>query len=354
VPPAHSGHSGGVRTLWLLPGLALVAFVLLDATATTLSTTTRAGPMTRAVTTAVWRLGLAAHRRRKAHGPLTAVGPLLLLTGLLQWLALLWAGWTMVFASSRDAVLLAQTGEEARLVDRVYFAGMNLFSLGTGDAVAATPAWRVASVVATATGLFVLTLSLSYFVSVIASATDRRILASRLGALGESPQEIVANAWNGTGFSRELPGVLTALSEPVVRLAEQHVTYHVLHYFHAREPTRSVLVGLARLDEALTLLGHAVHPDVRPDPVLTAYTRANVTRVIDVIGAVHRIVAPEDSPPAPDVAALAAAGVPLGDPRDLAAALDRLADRRRQIGALVASDGWTWDDVIGHGRAREA
>jgi hypothetical protein len=343
-------EASGVQTLWFLAGLAVVSFALLDAVATTLSTTTRAGPMTRVTTVATWRVALALHERRRIHRLLTVIGPGLLVAGLVQWLLLIWVGWTMVFASSDAAVLLAEGPRPAGPLDTFYFAGVSLFSLGTGDVVATTSAWRAMSVVATATGLFVLTLSLSYFISVVGAATERRVLATRLGALGDSPQEIVLNSWDGQRFSADLGDVLAGLAEPVARLAEQHVTYHVLHYFHARESSRSVVVGLARLDEALRLLDHAVDPEARPSPLLTRQMRDHLTRVLEVVGRVHRTIAREERPPAPDTSRMERAGIPLAEPRKLAVALDHDADRRRDMAALVDSDGWRWDDVSGHER----
>lgn len=340
-----------MRTLWLVPGLALITFALSDATATTLSTSVRAGPLTRLVTTAVWRAALSAHARWPCHGRLAALGPTLLVSGLVQWLVLLWAGWSMVFASQPGAVVLADSREPAGLLDVAYFAGVSLFSLGTGDVVAATSSWRAVSVLTVATGLFVLTLSLSYFVSVLAAVSERRVLAVRLTALGASPQDILLTSWRDTSFSPYLGTELSGLAEPVARLTEQHVTYHVLHYFHPRDRRAAAVLGLARLDEALSLLEHAVDPAARPDRVLTAPLRAQVGRLLEVIEEAHRTTPPDDEPPALEIAGLRAAGVPLV--RDgvafSATARAEITERRRALAALVASDGWSWTDVSGGG-----
>lgn len=344
VQTARSGHRLTVHVLWLVLGLAVVALALIDAILTTLSTTTRAGWLTRFTTQVAWRLALAGHERRTSHGLLTGMGPLLLVGGLVQWLLLLWAGWTLVFAGNPESVVVAAGREPATALDRFYFAGASLFSLGTGDVVAATPTWRAVSVLATATGLFLVTLSLSYFISMVRAATDRRVLATRLRALGASPQAIVTNAWEGTAFSPHFGATLSALADPVVQLAEQHVTYHVLHYFHARHPDRSVVIGMARLDEALTLL-ESVDEQVQLDPFLTGQLRAHLARVIEVVGQVHLTYPAEAAPPAPRTSSLREAGIPFATGQDLERKLAGMADRRRGMAALVASDGWPWDAV---------
>lgn len=330
----------------LASGCFVVAFVLVDAAVTTLSTTSRAGPMTRETTRGVWRLALALHRRRPSHGFLVGVGPGLLVLGLLQWLALLWVGWTLVFVSEDATLVIERTGEEAGLLDGAYFAGASLFSLGAGDVVATSPGWRTISVIATGTGLFTLTLSLAYFISVVNAATDRRVLAFRLSALGGTPEEILVRAWREDRFSPDLAIVLSEFADPIVRQAQQHVTYHVLHYFHVRDPAHALVLGLARLDEALSLLEHAVAPGVRPDPLTTRQLRAHLKHLIDTVGDVHRTMPIDEAPPRPDTARLGQAGIPLGPPAELEVALYRLADRRRAVAALVASDGWSWDDVV--------
>lgn len=330
----------------LVSGCALVALVLLDAVVTTLSTTSRAGPMTRETTRGVWRMALALHGRRPSHRLLIGLGPGLLVLGLAQWLGLLWVGWTLVFVSQDATLVVERTGEEAGLLDAVYFAGASLLSLGTGDIVAATPGWRTISVIATGTGLFTLTLSLAYFISVVSAATDRRVLAWRLSALGETPEEILIRAWRGDRFSPELGIVLSGFAEPTVRLAQQHVTYHVLHYFHVGDPAHALVLGLARLDDALLLLEYAVAADVRPDPLPARLLRAHLRHLIDTVGDVHRTMPTDDAPPPPGTARLLEAGIPLAPAAELDAALGLLADRRRAVAALVASDGWTWDDVV--------
>lgn len=330
-----------MNPLWLTAGSLLVLLALHDAVVTTLSTTSRAGPLTRALTVGAWRGVLALHSRRPSHRALSWVGPAMLLNGLLLWVLLLWAGWSLLLTGLPLAVIDSSSGAPVSGADRVYFVGMSLLSLGTGDVVGASATSRLLSVLIVGSGLFVLTLSLSYFVSVVDAATQRRVLARQLHALGDSPQDVLVDAWRGDHLSPQLAGSLTSLERSVAQLAERHVTYHVLHYFHAREVASAVVVGLARLDEALTLLERALDPSVRLDPLVTGRLRAHVGHVLEVVTRVHRTEPDREDPPAPETARLRACGIPVCED----GVLDGLRERRRQLAALVSSDGWSWEDV---------
>ena len=334
-----------MQTLILLAGLALLALALVDALTTTMSTAERAGPLTRVVTAAVWRVALRLHRRTPGHGLLSAVGPVLVVLSLASWMALLWAGWTLVFGSRTGAVVTSPGSDPVGWVDRFYFAGMALISLGTGDMVGSSPWWRVVSVAATGTGLFVLTLALSYFVSVLGAVTQQRAFAAQLIALGRTPQEMVLRAWDGEQVSSTLTSTLTDLGQQLSTLAEQHLTYHVLHHFHARDPRRAALVGVARLDEALTLLEHGVAEEQRPDPFAVRLLRAHVDRVAEVVGSVHVTGGTAEAPPAPDRTTLRLAGIPTTSEEDFQDAVRRAGPRRTRLRALVLGAGWTWDEV---------
>lgn len=334
-----------MQTFILLAGVVLVLFAVTDALMTTLSTSRRAGPLTQVVTASVWRGALAIHRRRPVHGLLTAVGPLLVVLSLLLWMLLLWSGWALVLGSQDGAVVSSPGKDPAGWVDRFYFAGMSLISLGTGDLVGSSPGWRVLSVVATGTGMFVLTLALSYFVSVVSAATQARALAAQLLALGRTPQDMVLRAWDGEQVSSSLPTVLSDLGQQLSSLAEQHLTYHVLHHFHARDPRRAALVGIARLDEAIGILEHGVTPDRRPDPLVLRMLRAHVDRIVEVVTTVHVTGGSEEAPPTADLTPLRLAEIPVVDEASYAAAMAHLAPRRRKLEALVRGAGWSWDEV---------
>ncbi|MGN6250406.1 MAG: hypothetical protein ACTHNS_01190 [Marmoricola sp.] len=322
-------------------GAGLVVLVFVDAFMTTLSLSSRAGPLTQHVLALVWRLLVRAQRRRREGGILSAAGTVLLVGTVLTWVTTLWVGWFLVFLGSGSVM---HDFRPAGALDVAYFAGFDLVTLGTGDVVAGDAGWRFVSAVASFTGLFLVTLAITYLVSVVSAVVARRTLATQIDALGRGPQEIVRRAWRGDHFSSVFVQQLVSLTPSLVTLAEHHIAYPVLHYFRAAPRTVSAPLAIAALDDALVLLSSAVAADSRPDPSALRSPRTAIERYVETasfVGSMPHV----DVPPVPDRRPLAAAGIPLADEADYARGVTRAADRRRGLRQLVVSDGWDWDDM---------
>src|SRR4051812_15816628 len=77
------------------------------------------------------------------------------------WACLLWAGWTVLFTADAHSLLQAHAGTPAGLVERIYFSGSTMFTLGNGDFTPQGRLWQLATSAATLSGLFLLTLSVT-------------------------------------------------------------------------------------------------------------------------------------------------------------------------------------------------
>ncbi|WP_412062232.1 potassium channel family protein [Rubrivirga sp. IMCC45206] len=308
-------------------GALVVVLAVVDVVWTTLAAA-GAGPLSRALGRAVW----AATGHHPIAGPLTLVATAALWTGLF------WLGWALVFMAEPGAVVSASTDLPATAWERVYFAGYTVITLGLGDFVPSTTGWRLATTVSAATGLIFITLGVTYYTSVLSAVVHRRRLASLVGALGESPAAIVANAWDGAGFNG-LGSVLTTLADHLAQLDRQHQAYPVLHAFGEREPERAAPVQIARLAEALSLFG-AVTGDNRPPPAPLHAAAGAMGALLDTLAA--SFVSPADNaPPPPDTAPLRSAGIPIAG----ALALDE--SRRRLLLGLVEGARHDWAHVTG-------
>jgi len=324
-------------------GLLVIVTVFIDAAKTTLTVSTAAGPLTSHVLPAVWRLMLRiAGRRHRRQGLLSLAGATLLLTTVSVWVVGLWGGWWLIFLGA-DTVEQATTGRAAGFVDVGYFSGMTVVTLGTGDYVADSAGWRFVSAVAGFTGLFLVTLAITYLVSVISAVVARRALAIHIAGLGRSPEEIVTRGWAGSSYSPMFEQQLISLTPIVATSAEQHLAYPVLHYFHATKPALSAPLALARLNDALLLAGELTAPRARPDPAPVGALCYAVEQYLDAAGEVAWL--PErPAPPPPATHRLEQRGIPLADPAQRAKALEDSARRRTSLHRLVASDGWSWQD----------
>lgn len=328
-------------------GLGLVVLVFADAFMTTLSMSARAGPLTQRGLALAWRLLVRVERHSSSKSPLTAAGTVLLVSTVLSWVVVLWVGWFLTFLGS-GAVVSGSTHRAAGALDVAYFAGFDIVTLGTGDVVASTPAWRLVSAISSFTGLFLVTLAITYLVSVVSAVVARRTLSTRIRALGDTPEQMVCNGWQDGGFSPVFLQQLVSVTTPLVTLAEQHIAYPVLHSFHAGSRFLSAPLAIACLDDALLLMRGAVAAGARPDRNAVAPPEAAIGRYVDTAAAVGSL--PHDgAPAAPDREQLRAAGIPLAGEEDWVEAVARAADRRRALHRLVVGDGWAWQDLDGVG-----
>jgi hypothetical protein len=323
-------------------GVVCVALVIVDVLWTTVAAGAGAGPFTTRFTYLLWRVGLGT-RTSQHHRVLQVVGVGITVTVVLTWIMLLLAGWFLVF-SAPGAVVDATTAQPADVWSRVYFTGFTVFTLGVGDYVPAAPVWQVATVVATATGLTLVTLVITYLLSVTTSATQRRTLAAQISALGSSPTDILLRAWNGTEFAG-LDTTLQLLTADVAELAQRHLAFPVLHYFHSPERETAIAPNLAVLDELLTILEHRVAPDQRLPALTTHQVRNTITALLTRATPRTAHLGQADAPSIPPSRDLQRAGVPFTDDADWHAQVHELASRRRKLRDFLALDGWDWDSV---------
>ena len=284
------------------------------------------------------------HRKDKEKSFLTGVGAVLLSVTVFIWVALLWAGWTLVFLGA-ETVVHGRTGSPAGVWDVIYYTGFAVFTLGTGDFVADEAAWRTVTTVATFSGLFLITLAITYLISVVSAVVMRRALAIQIHGLGDASAEIVKRGWTGDGFSDMFQQQIINVQANVVVAAEQHLAYPALHYFHAAHAYLSAPVAVAQLDEALLVLTKGVAEPHCPDRNVTEPLRYAVTRYLAT--AADTPWSPNvGTPPPPSRDGLAEAGIPLVPEGQFGAEAQAERHRRTDLHRLVASDGWSWPDPL--------
>lgn len=191
-------------------GAVVVLAVLADVLITALPLGEGAGPLTDRVLGSLWRWSLRRRPRGSTSRLLSDAGPALLLLNTLLWVLATWVGWWLVFLGS-GAVEEARTGAPASTADVAYYAGYSLFTLGVGDFVADAPVWRVLTALASFGGLLLITLAITYLLSVVSAAVTRRALATQIQALGTTATDMVTGAWSGGSFSPVLVQHLVGL-----------------------------------------------------------------------------------------------------------------------------------------------
>ena len=260
---------------------------------------------------------------------------------VLTWVLATWAEWWLVFLGS-GSVESAGTGAPAVAADVAYYAGYAVFTLGVGDFVADSPVWRVTTSVASFGGLALVTLAITYVLSVVSAVVSRRALAVQITPLGSTAGEVVTRGWTGASFSPAFTQHLVGLTGPLATAAQQHLAYPVLHYFRSSSPDESAPVAIAVLDDALFLLAAAVDPAVAPERAAVEPARRAIARYIRTVGGTSAPPSDAAPPPPPSVQPLRCAGIPLRPGAVLEERLAGETEHRRRLQQLVHEAGWSW------------
>lgn len=322
-------------------GAAVLLVLLVDLVWTTLAAGSGGGPVSSRVTAVLWRIALAVPFRRFPHRRLAVAGVAVVVSVPLLWTAMALVGWSLVFFADTGAVVSDPDGVPASSVERLYFVGFTVFTLGVGDFRPGPGAWQLATVVATGSGLVLVTMAVSYLVPVASAEAKRRHIATSVAALGSSEEAIVCDAWSGRDFAG-MDSHLSLLSSEISEAGQQLLAYPVLHYLHSVDEHAAPSPQIVRLHGALLLLAEGVAPEVRPPPAaLTPARRAVGTYLITLED--RFVTVDEDLTPAPSLAPLRAAGIPTVDDDTWAEALAAHEHERRILAAMLRGDGWPVD-----------
>lgn len=300
------------------------------------------GFLTARLTTWAWR-GVMAAVGRRHHEALSLFGPTILVSVMVLWGLLLWSGWVLVF--SGDPASLVENSPRETPADwpsRVWFVAFAVSTMGNGDYTPSGGTWQLVASLTTLSGFFLASLVISYLVSILSAVVAKRSFAGQVSGLGETPVDLLKNTWNGESF-RTLDLPLNSLSGMLGALTEQYLSYPILQYYHGARAAKSPAVGIAVLDEALTLLQYGVPERNRPTVAILHSARAGVAGYLETLQSAF-IDPAEEAPPAPDLGKLREAGIPTVGDAEFEAALENLKERRRKLHGLLLADGWQWPE----------
>lgn len=327
-----------MNLLFLALGLTLLAVVIVDLLWTTIWVESGAGPVTSRLMAWTWRAFRSVGSRNSTM--LTLAGPTVLVLGLAVWISLLWGGWTLVFASADGVLRDTVNANPISWSDVLYFTGYSIFTLGNGDFVPRGGVWQIATILATASGMLFVTLSVTYVLSVLDAGTQKRSLARGIHGLGTQSTTIVRRSWDGDEF-RGLEVPLNTLAAKLNTLTSNHKAYPILHYFYTGDAEPAPVPAIAVLDESLTLLRFGVAEERRPSDVLLAETRSSVQGYLETVESAY-VDPSDDAPPRPNLERLRDAGIPTVSDEQFSASVAELDDRRRTLLGLIVSDERRW------------
>lgn len=327
-----------MEIFYLTIGILLLVLGILDFLWTTLWVNGGAGPVTNRLSSLTW----SALRKISGDHPkvLSLSGPVVLLVTLVTWIFFLWTGWTFVFAGYEQAIINSSTQESITWIDRIYFAGYLIFTLGNGDFKPNDGFWQIATVLASGSGFLGVTLGVTYFLNVLEAVNQKQALALNVYGAGENSIEIVKNAWNGHDL-HNIDLLLNDLSSQLNTLIVQHNSYPVLHYYQADKKQEALPLAIVILDEAMTIIEYGVKEAQQPNLLLVQEVRSSIKNFLETLTAAF-IQPAEKAPPYADLDAIQLHGIPTVSNVEYQEALRELEDQRRKLVGLLQENARQW------------
>ncbi len=323
-------------------GTLLISLVIYDATRTTLSVSSSGGPLTNRLVSGIWFMLLGIHQRQRSHTMLTSVGPWMTMTLLLTWFLVAWLGWFFLFCSSPQAVVLSSSNAAASLIERAYYTGYTLTTLGYGDFVAGNDSWRIPPILAAANGFFLFTLSITYILNIITNVIQKRQVSLAINALGENPRQILESTNSGEKYTT-LISHIQQLQQSITALGQQHLAYPILHYYHSEARSKALSLAIAKLYQAISVIYFASTKLDCASREQLLITRIIIEQFLDTLGSAF--ISPSQHIPA----------IPLlhgyadlpGIQKSSTEIQNYLASLPYQkiLLAYVHKDGWDWADL---------
>lgn len=237
------------ETVYLLIGSILLIAIIYDFFFTTLSVS-GAGFISRGISLFSYRIirFSAKFFGRKAY---SFSGIIVNLSIFFTWLLVVWIGLFCLYSSNPEAIMNSK-GQTADAMERLYFTGYVLSTLGMGNFYPTTANMEILTSIFSFFGFIFFTSSITYFLSVSSAVINQRTLARSIERLGKAPEKIAAGLLEiDTSYAyQQLMNFQMMLEKHVTN----HQAYPVIHYYSHPEPAFCLGLNVARLDEAVSIL----------------------------------------------------------------------------------------------------
>ena len=183
---------------------------------------------------------------------LALYAPSVLVLTLAIWVLVLMVGYGLVLYALRDEAHPA-------LVDvwtAIYFAGTSLLTIGFGDVVVTSALGRAVAVMAGASGLVVVALTITFVFSLYAFFQRRELLVTTLDqrAGGAPPSGVALLETHGTlGMTGDLARIFADWEIWAAEVLDSHLAYPLLGFFRSSHDNESWVSALGAMLDAATL-----------------------------------------------------------------------------------------------------
>ncbi len=233
-------------TLSTALGVLTLLFVAYDVYATILDARARAGPISETLNRGVWgvarRLAFRLMRARRHH-VLNLIGPLLMPALIVVYLILLVCGFALIYFPHMPTDFNVTEGMPvSKWLDSLYFSGVTLTTAGYGDITPRATAMRMVAVIEACAGFALISLSVTYLITVYRALERKRAVALSFYHQAEEGADvggfIVHHHVDGCFYGLE--SALRTATHDIQELLESHVEHPIIHYFHTVEVYKSL------------------------------------------------------------------------------------------------------------------
>jgi hypothetical protein len=326
----------------LISGVVLLAVIAYDFFYTTLSFN-GAGYLSRLTSRLLSALFLFLNRyipRRKALR-YSGITHILFLLGI--WIGLLWIGFFLLLASDPGSVVEAGTGSAASTLTKLYVSGYTLSTLGVGDYVPGSEGWQIIMATFSFAGFIFITTAMTYLMSLTTAVIHKRSLSLFIANMGGSPEELVANFYDGDRFSI-LTDISARLREMINKHNQNHYAHPAVHYFYSTARDESLSINLANVDEAITIIILFVEPKRWREQDITPLRDA-ISKFLATTSHHYPQIRKKIAAYSPDIKYLKSRNIPIKEHPALSSSSYEMNERRSSLEGLLYSNGWSWSDV---------
>jgi hypothetical protein len=226
--------------------MGLLLLVVYDVYATILHARARSGPISESLNRTAWLMARAIAfklSRPHRHRFLNTIGPILLPLSIILFILMVLTGYALIYYPRMPGeFVFAMHDAENPLIEAFYFSGITLTTAGYGDIVPRTPGMRIAAMVESASGFALISLGITYLLTVYSALERKRAVALSFyhqaveGAdvAGLIEHHFVADRFYG------LETTMRLATRDIQGLLESHVEHPVIHYFHPVEVYKSL------------------------------------------------------------------------------------------------------------------
>lgn len=267
-----------MNLLLTIAGAALLVLVFYDIYATILRATKHSGPFSTSLNRGLWWAARGAARkfsRRRRHRILSPVGPLLMPLLIALFILMLITGFALIYLPRMQTEFEIEDAARAnQIFQAFYFSGATFLTIGYGDITPVSAAMRIIAVIEAATGLAIISLSITYLLTVYGALESKRAIALRFyhqARQGADVSGFIANHF-ARGRFHTLTESLREATRDLQELLESHLEHPVIHFFHPPEVYKSFPRAIFVTLETVAILNAHIdekeyveagdHPDV--------------------------------------------------------------------------------------------